>query len=128
MKNTLWIFILLNFISGCASVETVKEAQGQGEKRTYEFGYEKVFNATLQAAKEKKLTVIEDNKSTGQVVLSHGVTWWSWGERIALFITSIDSNTTQVEIVSKPVLAPLNFPPDWQGILLEQIHLELIGY
>ena len=133
MKTTLHYFALILtlatilMITGCASVETVKNSQGQGETRTYGFGYEKVFNATLDAAKAKELKVVESSQGDGKVILSHGVTWWSWGERIALFITSIDSETTKVEIVSKPVLAPLNYPPDWQAILLEQIHLELIG-
>jgi hypothetical protein len=57
--------------------------------------------------------------------LSHGVTLWSWGERIAVFLKAATDKTTEVEIVSKPVLAPLNFPPDWQKILLDQIDVLL---
>jgi hypothetical protein len=36
-----------------------------------------------------------------------------------------DRRSTEFEIVSKPVLSPLNFPPDWQKILLDQIDVEL---
>ena len=50
---------------------------------------------------------------------------WSWGERIAVFVKPLSNNETEVEVVSKPVLAPLNFPPDWQNILLDQIEAEL---
>lgn len=121
--------LLISFVaviaSGCASTETVKEAKGQGVSRTYAHAYEPVYNAALSAAKTKELEVVEADKGNGRVILSHGVTLWSWGERIAVFIKSLAARSTEVEIVSKPVLAPLNFPPDWQKILLDQIDVEL---
>lgn len=125
--NRLLLIIpfLIAIISGCASTETVKEAMGQGVSRAYQAAYEPVFNATLQAAKAKKLDVVESDKGAGRLVLSHGVTLWSWGERIAVFIKPKGATSTEVEIVSKPVLSPLNFPPDWQKILLDQIEVEL---
>ena len=111
--------------SGCASTETVKEAKGQGVSRSYPYAYEPVYNATVAAAKNRSLDVVENDKTNGRLILSHGITLWSWGERIAVFIKPIAAASTEVEIVSKPVLAPLNFPPDWQKILLDQIEVEL---
>ena len=111
--------------SGCASTKTVKEAQGQGVSRVYNSAYGAVFDATLAAAKTKELKVMESDKNSGRVILSHGVTWWSWGERVAVFLNAVTTETTEVEIVSKPVLSPLNFPPDWQQILLDEIDVEL---
>lgn len=119
------IFLLALFLGGCASTETVKDARGQGSTRTYQHAYEPVFNAALAAAKAKELEVVESDKSGGRIMLSHGVTWWSWGERIAIFFKSVSAKATDVEIVSKPVLSPLNFPPDWEKILHEQIETEL---
>lgn len=123
--SILMIPFLVAIVSGCASTETVKEAKGQGVSRVYQYAYEPVYNATLSAAKTKKLEVVENDKTNGKLVLSHGVTLWSWGERIAVFIKPMVTNSTEVEIVSKPVLSPLNFPPDWQQILLDQIDVEL---
>jgi hypothetical protein len=126
MRVSLFVVCFLALlVGGCASTETVKQAQGQGVSRLYQYAYEPVFNATLAAAKSKELEVVESDKSTGRLILSHGVTWLSWGERIAIFLKAATPKTTQVEIVSKPVMAPLNFPPDWQQILLDQIDLEL---
>jgi hypothetical protein len=119
------VFLLAILATGCASTETVKEAQGQGVSRVFQFAYDPVFDATVAAAKTKELKVVESDKGTGRIVLSHGVTLWSWGERIAVFIKHVTDNSTEVEIVSKPVLSPLNFPPDWQKILLDQIDVEL---
>lgn len=117
--------VVAAFIAGCASTETVKEAKGQGVTRTYAYPFQPVYDATLAAAKSKSLEVVESDKASGRLVLSHGVTLWSWGERIAVFIKPADRRSTEVEIVSKPVLSPLNFPPDWQKILLDQIDVEL---
>ncbi len=122
----LFLIALLScFLGGCASTETVKNAQGQGVTRAYASAYDAVFNATITAAKEKKLDVVESDRQNGRLILSHGITWLSWGERIAVFIKAISSNSTEVEIVSKPVLSPLNFPPNWQQILLDQIDADL---
>ena len=123
--SVLMIPLLVAIVSGCASTETVKEEKGQGVTRAYPYAYEPVYNATLAAAKTKELEVVENDKTNGRLILSHGVTLWSWGERIAVFIKHVTTNITEVEIVSKPVLSPLNFPPDWQHILLDQIDIEL---
>ena len=126
MKRSLFVICLIAiFAGGCATTETVKEAKGQGVTRTYNYGYEPVFNAVIAAAKAKDLEVVESEKSSGRLILSHGVTLWSWGERIAVFVKALSADTTEVEIVSKPVMEPLNFPPDWQQILLEQIEIQL---
>jgi len=126
MKGLLLMVLFTAMLAGgCASTETVKEAKGQGVSRVYPYAYEPVFNATLAAAKSKKLEIVESDKTTGLIILSHGVTWLSWGERIAVFIKSVTPASTSVEIVSKPVMSPLNFPPDWQKILLDEIDAQL---
>lgn len=128
MKAFVFVVGFLAMLAGgCASTETVKEAKGQGVSRVYQHAYEPVFAATLAAAKSKELEVVESDKGGGRLILSHGITWWSWGERIAVFFKPAAANATEVEIVSKPVLSPLNFPPDWQRILLDQIDAELRG-
>ena len=126
MKTSFIMITLVALIaSGCASTETVKQAKGQGVSHTYPYAYEPVFSATLAAANNKKLEVVEHDRTNGRIILSHGVTLWSWGERIAVFVKPVAASRTEVEIISKPVLAPLNFPPDWQQILFDQIDVEL---
>ncbi|HXZ53052.1 MAG TPA: hypothetical protein VEH51_13730 [Burkholderiales bacterium] len=123
--SALIIPLTVFLLSACASTDTVKEAQGQGVKRSYPYGYDRVYNAVLAAAKAKELEVTENDRAGGRLTLSHGVTALSWGERIAVFISRPSATSTEVEIVSKPVLAPLNFPPDWPKILFDQIDAEL---
>jgi hypothetical protein len=123
--SQLIIPLVALIVSACASTETVREAQGEGATRTYAQAYEPVYSAVIAAAKAKELEIVENDKANGRLVLSHGITPWSWGERIAVFLKRMASDRTQVEVVSKPVLAPMNFPPDWQTILLDQIDAEL---
>jgi len=111
--------------SGCATTQTVKEAKGQGTSRVYRHGYNSVYRATLSAAKEKKLEVAEDDRKAHRLILTQGVSWKGLGEKVAVFITPMTRTRTKVEVVSKPVLAPLNFQPDWQQALLDQIDTEL---
>jgi len=120
----LTIFAVL-LLGACATTQSVQKAKGTGEKRTFSADYEAVYKATLSAASKQGLTLTSADKSSGQILLSHGMAPWSWGERIAIFVTKISDNQTQVEIISKPVVAPLNFPPDWVSRLFDAIGTEL---
>jgi hypothetical protein len=122
------IAFLAALLGGCASPKTVQEvkaAQGHGVTRVYQAAPDRVHAAVLAAAKAKGLDVVEDDPAKGRVILSHGVTALSWGEKIGVFIKPSGANATQVEVVSKPVMETLNFPPDWPKIMLDQIGIEL---
>lgn len=124
------ITFLALLMAGCASPKTVQEvkaAQGQGVTRVYQAAPAAVHAAVLAAAKAKKLEVVEDDAAKSRVILSHGVTALSWGEKIAVFLKPSGTGSTQVEVVSKPVMETLNYPPDWPKILLDQIDVELKG-
>ncbi|NIO40937.1 MAG: hypothetical protein GTO41_12605, partial [Burkholderiales bacterium] len=71
--------------AGCASTETVKQAKGEGDKKAFDYPYEIVYDATLTVARKEKLKVVEKDKLKGEIILAHGVTWGSWGERVAVF-------------------------------------------
>ncbi|AKJ69464.1 hypothetical protein ABW99_15840 [Pandoraea thiooxydans] len=112
-------------LSGCASTESVKASREEGVHRVYAAPYKVVYDATLAAAKAKKLDLLESDPAAGRIVVSHGISWWSWGERIAIWLRPLSDSSTDVAIVSKPILAPLNYPPDWTSQLFEQIAAEL---
>ncbi len=125
MRTALSVTVALILLVGCASTETVRESKGEGAKNLYSATFEKVYAAALRAAQSEELEIVATDKNAGQIDLSHGVTLWSWGERISVFLTSISASETEVEIVSKPVMAPLNFPPDWENRLFKAIDREL---
>ena len=96
-------------IGACASVESVKEAKGQGVKRTFRYSGDAVFQAMLTIGARRKLELVEQDR----------------GERIAVFITRASERSTALEIVSKPVGGAVTFPPDWAGILYGDLEHEL---
>jgi len=123
-----WAVLLLAAVlagSGCATVESVKEAKGQGVKRTYRQPYDLVYQAAVNAASKRKLEFVEQDRTAGRLVLSHGASWSSLGERIAVFVTRAGERSTVVEVVSRPVGGTITFPPDWPGLLLGDIEAEL---
>lgn len=111
-------------VVGCASVDTVKDAKGQGVKRVFRQPYEAVYAAALTVAAQRKLEIVEQDRAAGRLVLSSGPSWSSLGERIAVFVSRTKDRVTSVEIVSQPILSA-TFPPDWPALLFGDIEQEL---
>jgi len=125
MRGILVAVLALWCLCACTTTETLLKAKGTGEKRTFDADYESVYKATLSAASKQGLTITSADANSGQILLSHGVTPWSWGERVAVFVTKLSDNQTQVEIISKPAMQPLNFPRDWTSGLFDAIGADL---
>lgn len=112
-------------MAGCATTDSVKDARGQGVKRTYRHAYEVVYQVALNTAFRRKLEIVEQNQPGGSMLLASGASWTSLGERIAVFVIRSGDRATTVEIVSRAVLPGVSFPPDWAGLLFGDIEQEL---
>ena len=112
--------------AGCASFDDVKQARGEGIKRTFKRPYDDVFAAAINAAHQKKLTIVNSVRDSGTILLSNAASLGSpGGERIAMFITRLNARTTSVEVVARPVVPTVSFPPDWPGLLFGEIEENL---
>jgi len=126
MRTRLILLTLCTVLAtACTTTETVKKAQGEGSKRIFPQRYEAVYDAALAVAHKHRIEITEKDPSAGRIMLSHGISLWSWGERIAIFLKRVSPTATEVEIISRPVLAPLNFPSDWESKLMFEIGEEL---
>ena len=113
-------------LAGCASVDSLKQARGEGVKRTFRHSYDHVFMATMDAAVQKKLTVVTSDRKNGTILLMSGASLSSLGgERIALFLTRLDEQATSVEVVVQAVVPGVSFPPDWAELLFGEIEENL---
>ena len=110
---------------GCASVESVKQAKGQGVKRTFRYSGDAVFQAMLTVGARRMLELVEQDRAAGLIVFSSGASLGSLGERIAVFVTRANERSTALEVVSKPIGGVVTFPPDWPGILYGDLEHEL---
>jgi hypothetical protein len=127
MRKTLLVLCAAIALAGCAapSVESLRQTQGQGVKRTVRQPYDAVYEAVLGAIAKRKLELNEQDRANGRLVLSSDHTRTSFGERIAVFVTRNNDRSTTVEVVSKAAGSPLTFPPDWPALLFGDIDLEL---
>ncbi len=110
---------------GCTSIDSVKDARGKGIKRTYKQAYDDVFAAAMHAAAKQKLEVVSITRDSGTILLSNGPSFGSLGERIAIFVSRLGERSTSIEVVARPVVATVSFPPDWPSLLFGEIEEEL---
>jgi hypothetical protein len=134
MKRTVavivirWIAFMLMaaMLAACASDNGMKETRGEGIKRTYHEPYANVFTATLSAATERKLSVVDADQKRGTILLTSSRSLSSLGgERIAVFVTRLDDNTTNIEVVVHAKVPGISIAPDWADLLFGEIEEDL---
>lgn len=121
MRGLIGAVAIALAVSGCTTLADARLAEGSGTKKTFNAGYEQVWDATLKSVKSVGLEVASEDKSKGQIMAQGGVSAFSWGENVAVFVLKKDSNATEVEVVSKRALATNVTASDWSDDILEKI-------
>lgn len=67
------------------------------------------------------LKLVSENRQDGSILAQRGMTMWSCGENVAIFITALDTQKTRIEIISKKVLATNLFVPNWSVKLFQAL-------
>lgn len=117
-----WVICVLSALcSGCASVETAKASLDTGVSKTYPHSYDIVWEAALKALTDLGISVSSQDKATNTITGSKGISAFSWGERVALRVTSEGDNQTRVEVISKRAAAFNITASDWTGDILQRI-------
>ncbi len=91
--------------AGCATLADVRAGQGTGSIRTYNAPANLVWSKALQACGALGLRIASTEGERGLILAETGVTGFSWGENVAVFVKKIDDAHTKVEVVSKRRLA-----------------------
>lgn len=116
MPNTRRILITLLAVfltTGCSTLTDTKKSEGAGKRVTYSKSMDEIWPLTIYTLNDVGLDVIEENKPQGYVLAKKGMSAFSYGENVAIFVKRIDNSTTSVEVVSKRVLATTVFAKDW---------------
>ena len=111
----------LAFVSGCATMADARYARGQGQSQVFNAPFETVWKAVPQALVSLGLPVAADNKQEGYILAERGISAFSLGEKVAVFIERVDGNRTKVEVVSKRAMATNIFAPDWAPEVLQRV-------
>jgi hypothetical protein len=116
----------LSFVSGCANLADAKAARGSGVAREYAASMDKVWNTIPVVLKELELPLVSQNRGEGTILAQRGVTGFSYGENVAIFVEPAGGTTrTRVEIVSKKAMATNVFAPDWSTEILDKLGQKL---
>jgi uncharacterized protein YceK len=124
-KKILVVFIALAvtaFMSGCSTLADARSAKGTGPAREYSASVDEVWKAMPTVLAELSLPLVGDNKAEGYILAQRGMTVFSNGENVAIFVESVNGVTrTRVEVVSKKSMALNVFAPDWSKEILDKL-------
>jgi uncharacterized protein YceK len=124
-KRILIAFIAIAvtaFMAGCSTLADARSAKGTGSVREYAASVDEVWKAMPTVLSELSLPLVGDNKAEGYILAQRGVTAFSYGENVAIFVESVNGITrTRVEVVSKKSMATNVFAPDWSKDILDKL-------
>jgi hypothetical protein len=116
-----WAF----FLQGCSTLADARKAEGEGIKRSFPASFEKTWNASNTALVKLKLEIASENRDKGYILAQRGMTFFSYGENVAIFVRKKNDAETNVEIVSKKSMATNIFAPDWTEDIFKEIGIAL---
>jgi hypothetical protein len=119
------VFALL-FQSGCATLADAKGAKGLGVSKTYDRPKEEVWVAVVDVLNETELEVVSADKERGEILAQRGMTAFSYGENVAIFVEEINGKmVTRVEVVNKRALATNITAANWANRIFEKLDQRL---
>lgn len=113
---------VVTYMSGCSTLADSRAAKGTGQSRQYSATVDEVWKAMPGVLAELSLPMVGDNKAEGYILAQRGMTPFSYGENVAIFVEQVNGVTqTRVEVVSKKTLATNVFAPDWSMEILDKL-------
>jgi len=120
MKN-IFMMIVVTTLTGCTTLHGVTNSKGSGVSQTYKQPYERVWDASLRVVNESELAMVNFDKNKGRIIAESGVSGFSWGEKVAVFVAKENNSTTKVEVVSKRALKTNITAKNWSYEILHRI-------
>lgn len=121
MKNLLIATLVLS-LTGCTTLSDARLAKGSGMKRSYPASFDKTWSATMCSVNSLGLPIAAENKSEGYILAQRGITAFSYGENIAVFLHKDKPTQTSVEVVSKKAMQTNIFAPNWEPKILDGVN------
>jgi len=121
----LLVLVASLVISGCATMADARYARGKGESLVVDAPFDTVWAVVPQVLSYLGLPVAAYNKQDGHILAERGITAFSWGEKVAVFVERVGETKTKVEVVSKRVVAMNITAPNWAPKILQRIEQTL---
>lgn len=117
----IFVLAMLVVVTGCTTLKDAQSAKGTGEFRSYPHSYDRVWGAARQVVDSSKLDLIAADKEGGQILAQKGMSAFSYGENVAVFVEPEGVDSTKVEVVSKRALQTNITAKNWSSYILDKI-------
>jgi hypothetical protein len=108
--------------AGCTTLADARAARGSGVSRIYDAPLDTVWKAISTVVKEVGLDLVGDNRQEGYLLAQRGITPFSYGENVAIFVEELGrAPRTKVEVVSKKAMQTNIFAPSWENEILDKL-------
>jgi hypothetical protein len=125
MKKLFLFSSLLLWIIGCSTFAGLQP--GEGQKIITDKSKDQVWAAAMEVVKKRNFEISESDKEKGIIKAMSGVSGWSWGELIGIFIYVSEKNSSRIviEVVSNSVMKTNVTAKNWAPIIISDIREEL---
>jgi hypothetical protein len=113
--------VLALLAAGCSSPKTVANLEGKGTKQAFNYSYDAVWRAAVDAAQQGELQVINADRERGYISARRGVQVETFGENVGIWVRSLGPAQTQVEVASRQAGPPVMWLKNWENEILRAV-------
>jgi len=122
MKSIMAMACVLALLAaGCSSPKTVAKLEGKGTKQSFNYSYDTVWRAAVDAAQQGELQVINADRERGYISARRGVQVETFGENVGIWVRSLGPAQTQVEVASRQAGPPVMWLKNWENEILRAV-------
>jgi uncharacterized protein YceK len=113
--GALFIVFAILLQSGCATVKDAEAKRGSGRVEVYDLPKATVWNSMLEVLDTTSLNIVSTDESEGVILARRKLTWFSFGENVAIYIEPVNDNaSTRVEVVNVKRVESNKNSLDWE--------------
>lgn len=109
------------FVTGCSTPRTVANLEGKGTRQAFNYSYDTVWRAAVDAAQQGELEIIHADRERGYISARRGVQIETFGENVGIWVRSLGPANTQVEVVSRQSGPPVMWLKNWENEILRAV-------
>jgi hypothetical protein len=100
---------------GCATLEDAQAKRGSGRVEVYKLPKQTVWHSMLEVLGTTSLSIFSKDESEGVILARRKLTWFSFGENVAIYIEAINDNaSTKVEVINVKRVESNTNSLDWE--------------
>jgi len=124
--STLFMVFAMLLQSGCATVKDAEARRGSGRTEVYDLPKQTVWNGMLKVLGTTSLNIVSTDESEGVILARRKLTWFSFGENVAIYIEPVNDNaSTRVEVVNVKRVESNKNTLDWETRIFTKLNREL---